>query len=526
MVKVLVSDNLADDGIAALKEAGIEVDLKPGLSEDELCDIIGEYDGLIVRSQTEVNPTVIERADRLRVIGRAGVGIDNVNLDAATRRGIIVMNTPGGNTVATAEHTLSLMLGLARNVAEAHMSVEDGKWERKKFTGTELFGKTLGILGLGRVGGEVAKRARAFDMRLIAYDPLVAERRAQNLDVELTSLENVLRSADYLTLHMPLTNETRGFVNKERIAMMKKGARLINCARGGLVDEDALAEALESGHLAGAGLDVYGTEPPTNSPLVKAPNVTHTPHLAASTNEAQRSVAVEIARQVAEALLSGTVRNAVNMPQLEGADLNEMQPYLGLAEQLGRFQSQIARGKASAIQVRFEGELPISQLGPITVGILKGFMESKLGGAVNYVNAPLLAKENGIDVVETKSSPTLNYAHLVAVKIVTDAGEQEVGGTIFGTDDARLVLIDGYRIDAVPEGAMLVIYNEDKPKIIGPLGMLLGDAGINIANMTLGRKKMGGQAITVLNLDAPISEEHLTEIRKIPNINDARLVVF
>jgi D-3-phosphoglycerate dehydrogenase len=526
-VKVLVTDNLSPAGVEVLqKEKGITVDVRPAMSTAELCKEIGRYDGLVVRSQTKVTADVINAAAKLKVIARAGVGVDNIDLDAATKRGIIVMNTPTGNTISTAEHTFSLILALSRCIPQADRSLRDRKWDRKKFMGAELHDKVLGIIGLGRIGSEVAKRAQAFGMRVIAYDPLLTEARAKSLDVEVASLDDVIEKSDYITLHAPLTRETHHLLDDKAFARMKKGVRIINCARGGIVDEIALAEAIKSHRVAGAALDVYEQEPPQDSPLLGLDQVVLTPHLAASTDEAQQSVAVEAARQIVDALKNGVIRNALNMPQVDSTLLEAIRPYISLAEKLGLFLGQLMRGGAYRVAATYSGEMPTDDVRPISRALLKGFLQPALRETVNYVNANVLAAERNIEFVETRAMQARDYVQLISLQVETDSETHEVAGVLFGATQPRIVLIDGYRVEAVPEGVMLICFNEDKPRIIGKLGMLLGENSINIANMTLGRKERGGEAVTVLNLDSDVSNELLKRIKRIKHINDARVVRF
>ena len=526
-MRVLVSDNLSPAGIAVLrKEKDIIVDVKSRLSQDELRKQIGRYDGLVVRSQTKVTADVIEAATKLKVIARAGVGVDNIDVDAATKRGIIVMNTPAGNTISTAEHTFSLLLALSRNVPQAHSSIRNGKWERKSFMGTELYDKVLGIIGLGRIGGEVAKRGRAFGMHVLAYDPLLTESRAKSLDIEAGSLDDVIEKSDYITIHAPLTPETHHMLGEKEFARMKKGVRIINCARGGIVDEVALARAIQSRHVAGAALDVYEQEPLRDSPLLELDEVVLTPHLAASTDEAQQSVAVEAAKQVVDALKGGIVRNALNMPAVDSTTLEVLRPYISLAEKVGLFLGEFIRGAAFRITATYSGKMPTEDLQPLSRALLKGFLQPALRETVNYVNAHVLASERNIEFVETKTIEARDYVQLITLGVETDQERHEVGGTLFGPLEPRIVLIDGYRVEAVPEGVMLICFNEDKPRIIGKLGMLLGENNINIANMTLGRKERGGPAVTVLNLDSDVSQDLLKRISRIRYMNEARVVRF
>lgn len=526
-MKVLVSDPLSEQGLKILKDDGLTVDVKTGLPKEELVKCIGEYDALLVRSGTKVTADVIENAGKLKVIGRAGVGVDNVDVGAASKRGIIVMNTPGGNTISTAEHTMALMLAMARNVAPANVSVKQKQWDRKKFRGTEIFRKTLGVIGLGRIGMEVAKRALAFGMKVVAYDPFVSSEKLGRFDIEPVDIDKLFKVSDIITVHTPVTSETKGLIGKKALGKMKKGVRIINCARGGIVDEKALYEAVKSGKVAGAALDVYEKEPPTDSPLLELDNVLTMPHLGASTVEAQENVAVDIAYQVVDVLKGGPIRNAVNMPSIDVELLKQLQPYISLGEKLGLLLAQLIPGQLQELRVRYSGEVSEYNVAPITVAVLKGMLGHALQETVNFVNAPIIAKERGIKVIESKSSIVEDFADLIYVIVRTTGTKEEfsVAGTLFGhKKDPRVVRINRYHVDAVPEGFILVLMNEDKPGIIGNVGTILGRNNINIAGMTLGRNVVGGQAVTMLNVDSRVSEEALKEISKAPNIIDIRMV--
>lgn len=527
-MKVLVSDPLSEQGIQILKDAkDISVDVKTGLSKEELLNLIAEYDALLIRSDTKVTSEIIENAKNLKVIGRAGVGVDNVDIGAASKRGIIVMNTPGGNTISTAEHTMALILALARNIAPASVSVKNKLWERKKFKGTELFGKILGVIGLGRIGTEVAKRALAFGMKVIAYDPFLSVERAEKLDIETVDLTKLFESSDIITVHTPVTTETKGLIGKKAFEKMKKGVRIINCARGGIVDEDALYEAVKSGKVAGAALDVYEKEPPTESPLLELDNVLMLPHLGASTTEAQENVAVDIAHQVVDVLKGGPIKNAVNMPSIDIELLKRLQPYISLGEKLGLLLAQLISEKLQELRVSYSGEVSEYNVAPISVAVLKGMLGHALQETVNFVNAPIIAKERGIKVIESKSSIVEDFADLIYVTARTTGakGEFSVAGTLFRHNkDPRIVRINKYHVDAVPEGFILVLINEDKPGIIGNVGTILGRSNINIAGMTLGRNVFGGCAVTMLNVDSHVPDNVLQEIAKAPNIIDIKMV--
>ena len=522
--KVLVSDPISQTGVDALAEGGLlDVTFQPGLPHDELLKIIPDYAALVVRSQTKVGADVIAAAKNLKAVGRAGVGVDNVDVDAATRRGIVVMNTPGGNTVSTAEHAFSLLVSVARKIPQADASVKSGQWDRKSFQGVELNGKTLAILGMGRIGTEVAKRALAFGMRVLAYDPYLSEARAKTLQVELVeNLEDALPHADFVTMHMPLTDETKHMLNAARLAKLKKGARIVNCARGGLIDEQALADALASGHVAGAAIDVFEQEPPAaENPLRHAPNVVFTPHLGASTAEAQESVGIEIAHAIRAALLDGTINNAVNAPSVDAKTLAMLGPYLRLGESLGRFVSQIAPKRCGVLRVVYSGKARDLDTTPITRSVLKGFLTQISGNEVNEINAPGLAQNLGLQVVESRVSDSAEFSDLIEV-IAEDSGSKaSAAGTFFGPKP-RVVVVNGRHIEAQPEGVLLLLENKDRPGIVGHIGTLLGKHRVNIASMSLGRDQAGGMALTVLNLDSAPDEQVMEELLSDPDIVSAR----
>jgi D-3-phosphoglycerate dehydrogenase len=522
--KVLVTDSLQDVGVEALRAEGLEVDVVPTLPPAELARRIAPYAGLVVRSATKVTAEVIEAAPALEVIGRAGVGLDNVEVEAATRRGIVCMNTPGGNTIAAAEHTVALLLATARKLPQAHGHLKGGKWERERFLGAEVYGKTLGIVGLGRIGAEVARRAQGFAMTVIAYDPYLTEEVAQRLGVELVELETLYRRADFITVHVPLTKDTRGLIGAAELARMKDGVRLVNCARGGIVDEAALAAAVQSGKVAGAAFDVFEREPPWGSPILDQEAIVVTPHLGASTEEAQTSVAVAIAQQVADLLLRGIVRNAVNAPSVDPEVLKELAPYLTLAAKLGSFLGQVARGRMSEVTLRYAGEVAGLTVQPLTVTFLRGLLAVILEENVTDVNAPYLARQRGLRVVESKTLVSEDFASLLSAELRTDAGAVQVAGTLFHRREPRIVEVDGYRMEAHPDGWMVVFTNEDVPGVIGRIGTLFGAHGINIAGMQLGRRAPGGHAVSILNLDGAVPDHVLAELRALPNIRSASLV--
>jgi len=519
-IRILVTDPLAEEGIRLMQaENQVKVDVKPKMPAEELLKVIGDYDGLVVRSGTQVTQEVLAKAKKLKVIGRAGAGLDNVDVEAASQQGIVVMNAAGGNTISTAEHTMAMILALARNVPQAGASLKAGKWERTTFMGTELYGKHLGILGMGKVGSEVAKRALAFGMRLLVYDPYLSPEKTRELDAEpVGSPEELYKRADFITVHVPLTNETRGMIGTKEIALMKKGVRLVNCARGGIIDEKALVAAVKSKQVAGAAVDVFEQEPPADRELVDLPNVIVTPHLGASTEEAQFNVAREIAVSVRDFLLGRGVRNAVNVPSVDPEVYKLLEPYLKLVEKIGLMQGQLVEGHLKQVQIRYVGELVRLDVALLTVSFLKGLLTPALQESVNYVNAARIAKERGIQVVETKATEAEDFANLIATTAETDKGKTEVHGTLFTRSDPRIVHVNGFYVDAVPEGAMVIIRNQDKPGMVGRIGTVLGSKGINIGWMTLGRPRPGGDALVVLNVDQMVPTEVLNDLRQVPSV--------
>lgn len=523
-MKVLISDSISQKGIDILTRAGLEVDVKTGLSPEELKACIGDYDGLIIRSATKVTAAVIEAATNLKVIGRAGSGLDNVDKAAATKKGIVVMNTPGGNTITTAEHTIALMLSLARQIPQAVASMKEGKWDKKRFMGVELYNKTLGIIGIGNIGKQVAKRAIGLGMNVIGYDPYLSEENAGEIGIKKVELTELFRTSDFITIHTPLTAETKNLICSKTISIMKDGVRIINCARGGIVNEADLYEALKSGKVAGAALDVFEKEPPGNIPLLKLDNVLCTPHLGASTKEAQENVALAIAEQVADYLINGVIRNAVNFPSIPAEQVARLQPYLSLAEKMGGFASQVFEGAATDITIEYRGEASELNTAPITVALLKGYLTPILEETVNFVNAPMIAKERGIEVKEMKSSEAGDYHNMVVMKIKVNGEVNTLTGTLFSKRDPRIVRINNFPVEIVPEGNMLFIYNNDRPGVIGSIGSYLGKNNINIARMHFGRESAGGMAISVVSIDTPVSDKQIEEIKKMPNIISVKLV--
>jgi D-3-phosphoglycerate dehydrogenase len=515
--RVLISDSIADQGLA--------VDVRPGLKPQELVRTLPPYHALIVRSGSKVTSEVIAAGDNLKIVGRAGIGVDNIDVEAATRKGVVVMNTPGGNNVTTAEHAVSLMLSLARNIPQATASLKAGRWERGRFMGAEICSKTLGILGLGNVGAIVAQRARGLGMTILAFDPFVTADGAAKVGAELVSLDELLSRADFITVHTPLTAETRGLIDARAIAKMKRGARLINCARGGIIVEADLAEAIRTGHVSGAALDVFAEEPPApDNPLIGLAQVICTPHLGASTEEAQINVAVAVAEQVVAFLLRGAVQNAVNVPSLRPEVLLVLRPYLRLAEKLGSLQTQIVTDHPQQVRIGYGGAVAKQDVAPLTAAVLRGLLARFFDSPVNYVNAPHLARERGIEVVEARTSQTSGFVTSIRVQVRTTAGETDVEGTVFGEDTIRLVKINDFYLEAVPEGYMLMLHNRDVPGVVGRVGTLLGASNVNIAGLELGRERVGGMAVSLIHVDEPVPDSVLEQLRALPDILSAQLI--
>jgi D-3-phosphoglycerate dehydrogenase len=523
-VKVLVSDPISDKGIEILKNE-VEVDVLTGLEPSELVKKIGEYDALIVRSETKVTKEVIEAGKKLKIIGRAGVGVDNIDVAAATGRGIIVVNAPEGNTISAAEHTIAMMMAMSRNIPQANASLKNKKWDRKKFMGVEVRDKTLGVVGLGRIGAEVAKRAQGMEMKILAYDPFITPERAGELGVELTTVEDIVKRADYITVHTPLTKETTNLIDTKQFGMMKKGVRVINCARGGIINEEALAKAVHEGIVASAAIDVFVSEPPFDSPLLGHENIIVTPHLGASTEEAQVNVAISVAEQVINLHKGLPVKNAINMPYVKPEVMQILEPYFPLAEKMGKMCTQLIGTNFEKIDISYSGEIADKNIAPVTLAVLKGVLEPILGSGVNYVNASGIAKERKVKVTESKSKTTEGYPSQISVKLSRKGEEKVVCGTIIGKEP-HIIRIDEYGIDVVPSGYMIVAKHQDHPNIIGPCCMVLGKNNINIAGMQVGRIKMGGNAIMVLSVDSEVSDQILNEIKSVDGIIDAKRVVL
>ncbi len=525
-MKVLVMDGVKEAGLKPLRDReDIELVIGSKMTEDELCACIGEYDAMIVRSATKVTAKVFDAGSKLKVVGRAGVGVDNIDLNAATRNGVLVVNAPDGNTIAACEHTLAMMFALARQIPEAvTKTVKEKKWDKKAFMGFELRGKTLAIIGMGRIGSSVAKRAHALEMEIVAYDPFISEAVAAELGVELGTLEEILPKADLITVHMPKTKTTYHMINKDTIALMKDGVYILNCARGGIIEENDLYQAMVDGKVAGAALDVFEEEPNETSPLLDLPGFIATPHLGASTKEAQLNVAVDVSAEIVNALTGKMVKNTVNIPSINPQTMSFVKPFLGLAEKLGSIQSQIIDGRAQKIEITYSGDLAKNNVKPMTTSLIKGFLEPVLKESVNFINAPHLAAERGIQIVEIKDAESTGYSNLISVKVSTENSTKSLAGTLFGKNEERLVMIDGYRIDAVPSPHMVYIPHMDKPRIIGPVGNLIGAHNINIAGMLVGRKELGGQAVMILSVDDLVPENTLEEIDKIDGILEVKMI--
>ena len=518
-MKILVSDSLHEKGIEALENAtGFEVEVNISLTQEELLGIIKNYDALVIRSSTKVTEEVIEAAHRLKVIGRAGIGLDNVDISAASKRGIVVMNTPDGNVITTAEHAVAMLMALSRNIPQAAASMRTYKWEKKRFRGKELFNKTLGVIGIGRIGRIVADRARGMKMNIVAYDPYIPAETIEKMGVEPVSLDGLLARSDCITVHTPYTPETRNLINRDCFAKMKRGVLLVNCARGGIVNEQDLCEALKEGVVAGAALDVFEKEPPGEHPLLGLDNVIATPHLGASTDEAQENVAIAVAGQIIDFLQRGTVRNAVNVPSVDGEVLVRLHPFLTLAERLGGLLGQITKGGILEVAVDYIGELAKYDTVPLTVSLTKGVLTPVVGDEVNFVNAPILAKERGIKISESKRSEAEDFTNLITVRMKTTEHENMVSGTTFGKQDPRIVRINDFRLEAPLEGHLLLIYNIDTPGTIGAIGTCLGRHRINIATMDVGQVIEQGQNIIMMRTDTPVPEDVQQELLELANV--------
>lgn len=525
MFKILICDKLAEQGIDIFRsDADCTVDIKLGLSPTELKKIVGEYDALVVRSETQITADIIAEAKNVKVIGRAGVGLDNVDIPAATRAGIIVMNTPDGNTISAAEHTMALILSMARNIPQARESLRAKKWERSKFTGIELLGKTLGIIGLGRIGSEVAKRAASFGMHLISYDPYASPERARELNVELCDLNTLLGRSDIITVHVPITADTSKLIGDEEIALCKDGVRLVNVARGGIYDETALTNALRNGKVAAAALDVFSTEPPLDNPLLEFPNVIATPHLGASTEEAQINVAIVVAKQIVDALHGRTIFNAVNVPAIDAEQWKYLHPFYNLCKKLATFLSQVSHERIKAIHITYSGDVAHQKTQALTLVVLQNLLSPYYQENVNYVNAPVLAKERGIEVTESTTEHFGNYTNTIFIQVDLEGSSHSIRGTVLTDGSVRIVEIDSYRVDISAEGMLLMFFNPDIPGILGKVSTILGNAKVNIAGLANGRVETGSLAVTVINLDSDVPPDALQEISGIEGLSTVRLI--
>lgn len=526
-MKILVSDNLADSGIQKLMNVPeFQVDVRTKLAHEELCRIIKDYDALVIRSSTKVTAEVIDAADNLKVVARAGIGLDNVNIDAASRRGIVVMNTPEGNVITTAEHAIAMMLSLSRNIPQANGSLKAGKWEKSRFSGKEVSHKVLGIVGMGRIGRIVADRAKGLKMNVIAYDPYISPEMVAKLGIKGVSLDELFARSDYITVHTPMTKETRNLLNADAFKRMKKGVFVVNCARGGIVNEQDLYDAIQAGIVAGAALDVFMKEPPTDNPLLSLDQVVATPHLGASTDEAQENVAIAVAEQVTDYLTRGTIRNAVNAPSIDGATLAVLRPYLILAERLGSLQAQITKGAIQEVNIVYIGEVTSVDTKPLTYSILKGILTPILGDMVNFVNVPVVVKERDIKVTASSRDEAEDFTNLITVHLKTSEASNLVAGTMFGKKDQRLVRINDFRLEAAMEGNSLLIYNIDTPGTIGAIGTCLGRHQVNISMMDVGQMLERGQNIIFLRTDTTVPQHVIQELLSLDNVNVVQAIKF
>ncbi|MEX2617867.1 MAG: phosphoglycerate dehydrogenase [Alphaproteobacteria bacterium] len=525
MTRVLIADELSANAEAVFKKNGIDVDVKVGMSPDELIACIGEFDGLAVRSATKVTAAVLDAAAKLKVVGRAGIGVDNIDVPQATQKGVVVMNTPFGNATTTAEHAIGMMFALARQITAANASTQAGKWEKSRFMGAELTGKTLGLIGCGNIGSIVADRARGLHMRVVAYDPYLTPERAADLSIEKLELDDLLARSDFITLHAPLTDSTRGIIDAGALAKTKKGVYIINCARGGLVVEEDLAAALDSGHVAGAGFDVFVKEPARENILFGRDNVVCTPHLGAATTEAQENVAIQVAEQMSDYLLTGAVTNAINMPSVTADEAPRLRPYMALAEHLGSFAGQLTETGISAVTIEFRGHVATLNTRPLMAAALTGLLRPMLD-AVNMVSAPSIARERNIRVTESKDEQHGDYETMIRITVTTERQERSVTGTLFSGSRARIVNIKGIDIEAEMSPYMLYITNKDTPGVIGNLGRTLGDAGVNIATFHLGRASQGNDAIALLQIDQPLDAAVVDAVSRLPNIFQVKQLAF
>jgi len=521
MFKILIADPISESGLTVFQShnGDFKVDARSKLSLDDLKKAAADVDAIIVRSETKITADVLASCKKIRIVGRAGVGVDNIDVTAASRQGVIVVNVPGGNTISAAEHTVAMILALSRNIPQANASLKAGEWKRSQFTGTELQGKTLGLIGMGRIGREVSKRCQSFGMTVMGFDPYTSEEYAKNFNIKLSTLEEIYAQADYITVHVPMNDTTRHMFNAQTLKKLKPSVRLINCARGGIIDEQALADAIKSGHVKGAAIDVFEEEPPKkDNPLLALPNVIVTPHLGASTEEAQVKVAQELAETLRDYFLTGAIRNAVNLPALDAEQFKELEPFLLLCEKLGKFVTQMVGGPIQSLEIEYSGDISQKNTTPLTLATLKGFLTPILGEKVNVVNAPHLAKERELKWTETKTNQTADYTSLITLRVSSGTKKYSISGTLLAKNSPRIVAIDGLSVDVVPEGTMVLYTNVDKPGVIGYVGTVLGKNKINIAAMQVGRKSTGDEAITVVNVDADVPEAVLKQIREFEGI--------
>lgn len=526
-MKIFVADEVSESGLQPLRDAGFSIDKRTGLTGADLTNAMADSAGLVVRSETKVSADLLDSVPALKVVGRAGVGVDNIDVPAATSRGVVVMNAPDGNTITTAEHTIALLIALARRVPQANSSLKSGRWDRKSFIGVELQNKTLGIVGMGRIGRAVAARARAFGMRIVAFDPFIAPEQARDAEVQLTSLEDVLSQADFITVHTPLTSDTRALIDEKAFAKMKRGVRIINCARGGLIDEQALHSAIESGVVAGAALDVFEHEPPASDhPLLTRDEVIVTPHLGASTTEAQEGVAFTVAEQMRDYLLTGALRGAVNVPALGAQELAALTPYIQLAEKLGRVQAQLVDGAVREVKLEFSGELATLNAAPVTRAFVGGLLRD-VSARVNAVNSFLIAEERGIKVTTSYVRAGIEFVPAINTSVISDR-ELSVAGTVLGFGEqrreGRITEIDGFHVEAKPQGHMIVMRNRDVPGVIGRVGTMLGEGGVNISRFHLGRRQRGGEAMAVVEVDSPLNGATLDQLKSLDSVLSVRLI--
>jgi D-3-phosphoglycerate dehydrogenase len=526
VARILVSDKLDKQGLEILQAAkNLQVDNNPGLPPDELKKIIGQYEGLVIRSGTKVTADLLEAATSLKIVGRAGIGVDNVDVEAASKRGVIVANTPGGNNVTTGEHAISMLLACAREIPQANATLREGKWKRNDFLGVEVTGKIIGVIGLGNIGAIVADRARGLKMHVLGYDPFVNADAAARAGIELASLEEIYARADFLSIHTPLTPDTKGLIGAAAMAKMKKGVRIVNCARGGIVDEAALLDALNSGQVAGAALDVFSKEPPAaDDPLVMHPKVVATPHLGASTGEAQLNVAIAVAEQIRDFFADGTIRNAINVPSLSAEAAGAVAPYVLLGEKLGCLHAQLSGRAPNEIVISYNGEVADLDVRPVNAAVLKGLLSGVLDVPLNAVNAPFLAKERGVKIIEVKNRETSSFSNSVTVTFKADGQERRIEGAVFGGRIVRLVRFNDFFLEAVPEGNILILHNRDVPGVVGRLGTFLAEIGVNIAGLALGRTGPGGEAVAFYHVDSPLDAQQLEKLRALKDVTSAQMV--